>query len=125
MAHYDPGLDEIHDAPVGSYAFEHEYRHREQYRTGATHWIDVAHGVILIPCGILAVALTVLKEPMILMVIGCLYAPVAVFLLWLEVDAHLVAILRMWRRKRLDRRMAALKVKPVDTIRVRAVGGKR
>lgn len=41
--YYDPKTDEIHGAVPGSWAFCHEYRHREQYKGRWAHRADMLH----------------------------------------------------------------------------------
>ena len=43
MAYYNPRTDKIMGCKRGSYAWEHENRHRDQYKKGIAHLVDNLH----------------------------------------------------------------------------------
>lgn len=108
-AYYDPRLDAIVGAERGSYAWEHEQRHREQYHSGIAQKVDVLQ-VWGYYCGMSPLLLSVFFIPWLgfskalllacLATIGLAYLPFTLGMVYLEADAYLVGWIR-WRRHRI------------------------
>jgi Flp pilus assembly protein TadB len=100
MPHYDPVTDEIADAAPGSFAWEHEQRHREQYRPGVLDSLARLHIACYYAAIIAAVALgAILGLSYALMGVGLGMLPHVAVLAYMEADAYLVGAWR-WLRKR-------------------------
>lgn len=99
-AYYDPVSDRIHGCEPGSYAWEHERRHREQYLRGKAELLDQLHVLCYYVSFLCAIGGWIVAGPWgMIQGIGFAFLPHVLSLAYLEGDAYLVGFVR-WRRKR-------------------------
>lgn len=94
MSYYDPVEDKIHNCEPGSYAYAHEERHREQYRSGIATRLDKM-SVWCYYCAIFAGFFGLVATGITGMIFGiglCMF-PMIVGNFGLEVDAYIVGFI--------------------------------
>lgn len=108
-SYYDPKTDTIENAMPGTYAWEHEQRHREQYQKGIAQKVDKLQ-VFGYYCGMTVMLFGWIHHFIsgtgwvvlgigLLATIGLGYLPFTLGMVYLEADAHLMG----WQRYRRNR----------------------
>lgn len=102
IATYNPTTDKIEGCEKGTYTYEHELRHREQYKNGSAIFTDRLHIVLYylaflnMPFGYMIAGWTG-----VFLSVGVFMLPHILSLLYLELDASIVGFVR-WRKRMYD-----------------------